>query len=237
MTANNTLQSDGTSNFGKHFGTFDISSKSGENLVLGLRPMASGDSETVLSELVTILKDIECVCSGTDNKVGDKLLVSIKNTMSDRHIVQKKFNNLLEDYRYEVLPEVIDEWPSMTDDEKESMKKINCLFCGLHYVVGLAEQAEGALKVFDKLLYDERLVGSLAPGGCGFNNSESGTSRLIRTLCKAVEEHGCEKSSRMVEFDLALAEDGIHKNPLAQFRGNRFNIIFYNGGASYYLHK
>ena len=41
----------------------------------------------------------------------------------------------------------------------------------------------------------------------------------------------------MVEFSLALADDGIDKNPLAQFRGNRFNIIFYNGGAIYYLHK
>ena len=151
--------------------------------------------------------------------------MSIKNTMSDRHIVQKKFNRLLEEYRSEVLPDVIDEWYNMTDGEKEKMRKMNSLFCGLHYVVGLAEQAEGALKVIDKLLYDDRLFGSLSPGGSGFNNGESGTSRLIRTLCKAVEEHGCEKSGRMVEFSLALADDGIDKNPLAQFRGNRFNIV------------
>ena len=235
--ANNTLQSDGTSKFGKHFGTYDVSTKSGENFVLGLRPMASGDAETVLSELRSVLKDIESVCNGTTNKVANKVLVSVKNTMSDRHIVQKKFNNLLEAYRSEVLPDVMDEWSNMSDEEKDKMRKMNSLFCGLHYVVGLAEQAEGALKVFDKLLYDDRLVGSLAPGGCGFNNGESGTSRLIRTLCKAVEEHGCEKSGKMVEFALALAEDGINKNPLIQFRGNRFNIIFYNGGASYYLHK
>ena len=117
------------------------------------------------------------------------------------------------------------------------MKTINSLFCGLHYVVGLSDQAESALKVFEKLLYPDTPVGSLADGGAGFNRGESGTLRLIRTLCKAVEEHGCEKSGRMVDFDLALEEDGIVKNPLAQFRGNRFNIIFYNGGAVYYLHK
>ena len=210
----NTLQTDGTSKFGKHFGTFDIRCKSGQNLVLGLRPMVSGDSETVLSELVLILKDIENVCDGTDNKMANKLLVSIKNTMSDRHIVQKKFNSLLQEYRCEILPDVIDGWSSLGEEEKERMKTINSLFCGLHYVVGLGDQAESALKVFDKLLYEDMRIGSLADGGAGFTNGESGTLRLIRTLCKAVEEHGCEKSGRMVDFDLALEEDGILKNPL-----------------------
>ena len=41
----------------------------------------------------------------------------------------------------------------------------------------------------------------------------------------------------MVDFDLSLEEDGITGNPLAQFKGNRFNIIFYNGGIVYYLQK
>ena len=150
--------------------------------------------------------------------------------MSDRHIVQKKFNSLLQEYRCEILPDVIDGWSSLGEEEKERMKTINSLFCGLHYVVGLGDQAESALKVFDKLLYEDMRIGSFANGGAGFTNGESGTLRLIRTLCKAVEEHGCEKSGRMVDFDLALEEDGILKNPLAQFRGNRFNIIFYNGG-------
>ena len=95
----------------------------------------------------------------------------------------------------------------------------------MHYVVGLADQAEGALKVFT--------IGSLAHGGYS-KNGESGTLRLIRTLCKAVQVRGCEKSGRMVDFDLSLEEDGITGNPLAQFKGNRFNIIFYNAGIVYY---
>ena len=237
QSASNTLMSDGTSKFGKHYGTYDVSCKSGQNLVLGLRPMVTGDSETVLSELLLILKDVENVCSGTDNNVAKKILLSIKNTMSDRHIVQKKFNTLLQEYRCKILPEIVEDWSSLPAEEKEKMKVINSLFCGLHYVVGLADQSESALKVFDKLLYQDTPVGSLVAGGSGYNNGDSGTTRLIRTLCKAVEDHGCEKSGRMVDFNLALEQDGISKNPLAQFRGNRFNIIFYNGGAAYYLHK
>ena len=39
-----TLQTDeGTSKFGKHYGTFDVACKSGETFVLGLRPMVSGN--------------------------------------------------------------------------------------------------------------------------------------------------------------------------------------------------
>ena len=76
-------------------------------------------------------------------------------------------------------------------------------------------------------------MGSLAHGGYS-KNGESGTLRLIRTLCKAVQQRGGEKSGRMVDFDLSLEEDGITGNPLAQFKGNRFNIIFYNAGIVYY---
>ena len=45
-----TLQTDGT-RFGKHFGTFDVSCKSGEKFVLVLRTMVSGNSEKILSGL------------------------------------------------------------------------------------------------------------------------------------------------------------------------------------------
>ena len=83
----------------------------------------------------------------------------------------------------------------------------------MHYVVGLADQAEGALTVFDQLLYNETPMGSLAHGGYS-KNGESGTLSLIRTPCKAAQQRGCELSGRMVDFDLSL-EDGITGNPLA----------------------
>ena len=54
-----TLQTDGTSKSGKHYGTFDVSCKSGEKFVLGLRPMVSGNSETILSVLKKIFKKLK----------------------------------------------------------------------------------------------------------------------------------------------------------------------------------
>ena len=57
--------------------------------------MVCGNSETILSGLKEILQEIETVCGGTETSMSQKILVSIKNTMSDRHIVQKKFNLML----------------------------------------------------------------------------------------------------------------------------------------------
>ena len=63
-------------------------------------------------------------------------------------------------------------------------------FCCLHLLVGLADQTEIALKAWDKSLYDDRPIGSLANGG--YSKGEWGTLRLIRPTCKSVQTHGCE---------------------------------------------
>ena len=119
--------------------------------------------------------------------------------MSDRHTVQKKFNCVLQEYRASILPSVISNWDQLSDNEKSILSHINQFFCGMHFIVGLADISGTALKTWDHLLYDDRPVGLLAHGGyC--KNSESGTVRLIRTLCKSVQTKGCEKSGRMVDF-------------------------------------
>ena len=134
-----TLQRDGTSKFGKHYGIFDVSCKLGEKIFLGLRPMVSSISEIILSGLKEIIQEIETVCGETETKMSQKIFVSIKNTMSDRHIVQKNFNLMLEEYRCNNLRDAIEGWENLAEAEQERIKKINLCFCGLHYVVGLAE--------------------------------------------------------------------------------------------------
>ena len=39
------------------------------------------------------------------------------------------------------------------------------LFCGLHFLVGLAEQTEASLKAWDRLLHDDRQFVSHVNGG------------------------------------------------------------------------
>ena len=144
--------------------------------------------------------------------------------MSDRASVQKSFNSLLADYRATTLPSVINNWETLTETEKSCMCEMYHFFCGMHLVVNMAEHTAEALRLFESA---EGMVDS----------SESGTVRLIRTACKAFQRRGCEKSGCPLQFTTYLKSHGIATNPLIHFKGNRFNILFANGGRIYYLRK
>ena len=73
---------------------------------------------------------------------------------------------------------------------------MNQFFCELHYLVGLDDQAEACLKIWESIIHKDKKVGSTAHGGD--SNGESGVTRLIRTVCKSVQEGGCEKSGEIV---------------------------------------
>ena len=45
--------------------------------------------------------------------------------MSDRHIVQKKFNSVFQDYRASVLPIVVENWDAMNEDIQSNFIKVN----------------------------------------------------------------------------------------------------------------
>ena len=97
----------------------------------------------------------------------------------------------------------------------------------------MVDQAEAYLKVWENILYNGQNVGSLTHGG--YSNGESGTLRLIRSVCKSIHYRGCEKSGRMVTFEIFMEEQDICRLPIYQFLGNRFNIVFLNGAGIYYL--
>ena len=105
----------------------------------------------------------------------------------------------------------------------EKIMEVNDLYCGLHYLVGLADSAESALKVWEGI----EAIKPLGAMGKGFHSSkgESGIQRLIRTSVKAFEEHGCEASGVMAPF---LRGKGAVCQ-LKPFCGNRFNILFEDG--------
>ena len=139
--------------------------------------------------------------------MSSKIVMQIKNTMSDRHAAEKAFNELLFDFRADILPTIAENWSSMTDEEKEQLTRINNFFCGLHFLVGLADSAEEALK-----LWEAQCFGDLV--------TSSGTQRLVRTACKAFHHRGSQQSGCSASFRTYLRRHGIHQNPLAAFIGN-----------------
>ena len=124
--------------------------------------------------------------------VSAEIVMKLKNTMSDRHAAEKLFNELLHDFRAEILPTVAENWNQMTEMEKEQLTRMNNFFCGLHFLVGLADTAEETVKLWEAHYTSKEVPAS------------SGTQRLVRTACKAFHHRGSQQS----------------KIPLAQFIGN-----------------
>lgn len=123
-SSNLTLHSDGTSKFGQHYGGFQVSTSLG-SYTLGLSEILISSADVALQTLKGILEDINlAVGSGT----GQKILACIKNTMLDRHIVEKNFNKLLEDYRAEVLPIAVSNWSALSVEEKSNLTSLNNFF-------------------------------------------------------------------------------------------------------------
>ena len=154
---NATLHSDGTSKFGHHYGSYQISTDASV-YSLGLCDMLTGSAELTLHSLKQILGDLDQV-AGTGS--GNNVLLKIKNTMSDRHIVQKKFNFLLEDYRAEILPSMVDNWDELTTAEQDHFSSLNNFFCGMHVLVGMADTTSSSLLTWEKTHF-ETPVGAAA---------------------------------------------------------------------------
>ena len=156
--------------------------------------------------------------------------------MSDQHIVEKNFNKLLQNYRAECLPEVIANWQTLSEHEKLELSKMNNFFCGMHFMIALAEQADKSLKEWEKLQFGEEWVGVAAiPGNAA--GSESGTIHLIWTACKALKKHVSEQAGCSFAFSEYIKAQGIKAVPLSSFKGNRFNTVFHNAAGVYFLYN
>ena len=168
---------------------------------------------------------------------SENFFLSVKNLMSDRCNTQKKFNKLFIDYRSTALPKIKSNWNGLSEGEKAKQLNIHQYFCGLHFLVALADTSEAFLKLWEGTVFqDPKEVGTLSHGS--YSNGESGPLRLIRTICKLVQERGCEKSGRMVAFSTFMkGSHNIINLPLYPFLGNPFNILFLNGAGAFYLYN
>ena len=62
----------------------------------------------------------------TEKNVSNKIISSIIS--SDRHIAQKWFNSVLQDYRAFVLPNVVENLDAMNEDIPSDFIKVNAFF-------------------------------------------------------------------------------------------------------------
>lgn len=135
--------------------------------------MQSGSAAQTLGVLQQVLSDIgKAVTENGRNGTSSCIPTSIENTMSDQHIVEENFNELLQTYRADCLSGVTENWQHMAEMEQLEVSKTNNFFCGMHFMVAMADQAYKTLKGWEKLQFGEEKVGA-------------GTIHLVRTMCKA----------------------------------------------------
>ncbi|CAC5426314.1 unnamed protein product [Mytilus coruscus] len=200
---NITVGPDGTTKYGHHYGAISIS-LSGKTMCMGMRDMACGDAEAYRKLLEGIITEM----TGDDNDQVRQVAVKIKNTVSDQANVNKKFVTLLSEWREKALPHVVENWDTLTAVQRERYVTINYFFCGLHFLVGLSEQANKTISLWESLVHSGEKVGApTLPGGYSIPG-ESGTTRLVRTVFKAVQDRGCEKAGKPVQFRDFLQTQG-----------------------------
>ena len=132
------------------------------------------------------------------------------------------------------MPIVVADWDVLSVDEQSNFSSLNNFFCGMHVIIGMADAASSTLLQWENAHFDPSTC-IPSSGSVIARKSEPGIIRLIQTACKALSEHGCEQSGVYQPFTAFLKSNGVCRNPLASFRGNRFNIIFYDAGALFYI--
>ncbi|MBN3312970.1 SPIN4 protein, partial [Atractosteus spatula] len=237
--SNLTLATDGTTKYGHKYGTAGISFQDGSRMHLGLREQASGSAQCIFDTVREMVKDV--VNSGSrdsDTTRSEKeIFCKITNLIGDRASTEKKFNEILAQYRTDILPEIVDGFDDLSETDKARIGVINELFCGLHLIDGLAHQANVTLSVWERMIFGGEKVGSVSLDWMHRTVGESGTVRLIRSVCKAIHERGCEKSGKSVQFRSFLLSQGKSDHvPLVPFKGNRINAMFHNAAGVYFLH-
>ena len=201
----------------------------------GLSEVATSDASAVLKDL---LKTIDSICDvleegdGVEDKVTnfEKLICSIKNTMSDLGPVNPLFNEKFKAVREEMLPRIIVNWDSMDEQYKSQLLDMGNFFCKLHLLSNFATETDKHLKTFEKAMTRDEALNQYA-----FTTKESSPVQLIRIACKAFHPRGSDECGVASPFTSMLSEMN-ETNHFASFIGNRFNILYHNAAALYF-HK
>ena len=224
-----TLHYDETSKFGYRSGSIQVS-VGDRSYAIGLFDQDSGTSERLFDSIkYCIEKTAENLQRISDKEECSKLVLNLKNTMTDRHSTNYCVDTLLEDWRKELATKSIEGFAEMPHEAQKEIFSLNKLRCNLHFLLGLADAAEKGLKDYEGVARSGPVQSSVRI----IQSSESGVTRTVRTVCKAFEKHGSEQSGVMAPFAVYLKDSTVK---LTSFRGNRFNVLFWNGACVYY-HK
>ncbi|CAH1242546.1 Hypp6825 [Branchiostoma lanceolatum] len=141
---------------------------------------------------------------------------------------QKKFNRMLEAYRAEILPEVVNGWNDLSEEEQQQFKEMNHLYCNLHALIGFArysDEAHTKLEEIWRKQYGPLGVEDLAEfqdgsGEYAWKQQDSATQRLIRTACDAVAPGGNQQPDLQLKLNKRIKDGKEPKNATVVLTGS-----------------
>ncbi|CAG2222466.1 unnamed protein product [Mytilus edulis] len=197
----------------------------------GYFEIVTRNSRIIFNMIKTIFTNLgELTDKENKNKKAAEIIVTIKNMMTDRHIVNTSLKNLLEKWKSECLPLVIENYDTFNADMKKSLLDINHFKCNLHVLVNLGTQAEAALKEWAKTI----IVSDTLPSD-SFSHSTPDFIRASTKLCVPGADH---KSGYGLLFNSYLESltPPIKQN-MSTFYGHRINVLFSMAASVFYHAK
>ena len=223
-----TLHFDGTTDAQKHYLGFQVSTSDG-SLSLSMSENLCGDTKTQLDTAKEIFSELSDLISNSDDEIEKNyahLLISIKNLMSDQHIVNKNFYDEFVKLRTDLLEKFDSNWNTMSEIEKQKSSEIHQWFCHLHVLSNLGERVNKALKEYEHILTGGN--GKLGRNNLktfqGWSDNDSSAVRCIRTVCSAFVSGGNAAAGCPEDFKSYLCS----KNKTCKLKNlNTTDLILY----------
>ncbi|KAG1710423.1 Craniofacial development protein 2 [Nymphon striatum] len=210
---NTTLKYDGTSLKRMHLGEYQIETKS-QTFTLGIKPMARGTGVKYAQGVNEVIGDMISAAGylpGEDR--SQNIMGNISNTMTDRHVVNKKTDRHVVNKKTNSLL------------EEQIGHALNSFFCGMHPLDTFAKTCDEVLKEWEK---DDVNCGS----SIYHRRSESTTQALIKATGKLFHQANSGIPDLILDFMVTLEKARYKPERIV---GNRFHILFKNGGCLYFL--
>lgn len=197
---------------------------------MGILESSQVTAESFFKMIQTIFTKGELTDKENKNKKAAEIIVTIKNMMTDTHIVNTSLKNLLEKWKSRVPPLVIDNYDTSKADMKKSLLDINHFKCNLHVLVNLGSQAEAALKEWAKtIIVSDTLLSD------SFSHSTPDFIRASTKLCVPGADHK-SGDGLLFNFYLESLTPSIKQN-MSTFYGHRINILFSMAASVFYHEK
>ena len=212
---NITMLRDGTTKKGRHFYGIEFCTDDNLTFTAGIREVQDGKGETYVDCVEEIVQDIS---KGDSADIMNK----VQNFMTDRCATEQKVNNILKSKLHQ--PKNTDHSYCSPEEPTPTTNTPNDFKCAVHPLLQFSDICLKEIKKIEK---------ELSIDVEGASRNESNTHFLLRCISKLFYKDGSGDPLLTKTFITSLL--ATEKIPIMNFRGNRFNLLFYNAAGSYIL--